>query len=45
MHFIQGYCKKFTKQKHEENKKVLEKDEDNKSIYESSDDEDKLWLF
>ena len=42
MHFIQGYCKKFTKQKHEENKKVLEKDEDNKSIYESSDEEDKL---
>ena len=42
MHFIKGYCKKFTKEEHEKNKKVLEKDEDNKSIYESSDDEDKL---
>ena len=42
MHFIQGYCKKFTKEENEKNKKVLPKDEDGKSIYESSDDEDKL---
>ena len=42
MHFIQGYCKKFTKEENEKNKKVLPKDEDGQSIYESSDDEDKL---